>query len=105
MRTRSRGPSRRRRPSVEAMECRNFLTVIPGNLSTLAGVAHAIRHASSAKPGTSTAPAASPAPTAHERTREAFDARFQGPYTTGPGRFKDQALLVHMNAGGTANQF
>jgi hypothetical protein len=44
-------------------------------------------------------------PTAHENAREAFGARFQGPFVTGPGRFKGDALLTYVKGGGTSNQF
>jgi hypothetical protein len=37
--------------------------------------------------------------------RETFSARFKGHFDTGPGRFTDQALLTHIVAGGTSNQF
>jgi hypothetical protein len=91
-RSRTRGPSRRHEPCIEAMESRDLLTVMPTHLASLARAARSTSQAT-------------PTPTHHEKARAAFNAHFQGPYTTGPGRLTNQALLTFVNAGGTSNQF
>jgi hypothetical protein len=99
-RSRTRALARRHHPDVELIEARALLSALASHVP---GLAHSIRHpmvvlASSVLPGASV-------PTAHERAREAFSARFQGPFVTGPGRFKDRSLLIHVSGGGTSNQF
>ncbi len=44
-------------------------------------------------------------PTPAEIAREHFSALFHGLYTTGPGRFTNEALRTHIVAPGTTNQF
>lgn len=43
-------------------------------------------------------------PTRHELLREHFVAKLAGPYTTGPGRFTDQALQGFILGSGGSNQ-
>src|SRR4051794_27941159 len=44
-------------------------------------------------------------PTRHEQHREAFSARFRGGFTTGPGRFTDQASQTYLAGGGNSSMF
>jgi hypothetical protein len=99
-RNRIRRPSVRYEPRVDPLEFRDLPTVLASHMALHGLIAHRARGASG-NPTTSTMPRS----TAHEQARETFGARFQGPFTTGPGRFKNDALLVHMSGGGTANQF
>jgi hypothetical protein len=78
---------------------------MPAQAATLARVAQAIQHAVAAPQPAAASSTAEAVPTRHERVREAFNGRFQGPFATGPGRFKDQALLTHVQGGGNTNQF
>jgi hypothetical protein len=48
-------------------------------------------------------PPGTPQPTNHEIIREAFSAKFSGEYTTGPGRFDDQAMTISLSGFGGAN--
>jgi hypothetical protein len=84
------------------MESRDLLTVMPGHLANLSRVAPSARLAA---PAPTAAVIASPTPTSHEKAREMFSGRFQGSYTTGPGRSSAVALQTFINAGGTSNQF
>jgi hypothetical protein len=43
------------------------------------------------------------APTRREQLRQSFSARFKGDFTTGPGRFTDQASQTYMFGGGNSN--
>jgi hypothetical protein len=42
-------------------------------------------------------------PTAHELAREAFVAKFNGTYQTGPGRFTNQGMMISFTASGGSN--
>src|SRR5262245_19296077 len=42
-------------------------------------------------------------PTAHERARESFVAKFKGSFMTGPGRFTDQKSQTFVEGGGISN--
>jgi hypothetical protein len=81
------------------MESREMLTVMPHHLSS---DARAARVTSQVAPASTEIAGV---PTAHEMARTAFGARFQGSYTTGPGRLTNQALLTYFKGGGTSNQF
>ena len=61
---------------------------IPPILATLAAINY--------PPGT-------PQPTNRELVREAISANFSGSYTSGPGRFSDQAMTINLVAFGGAN--
>ena len=99
-RSRTRGRSCRHEPGVEGMETRDLLTVMALHHAVLPRATRVVGHVVPLPSSTAT-----PVPTPHEMVREAFEARFQGPYNTGPGRFTSDALLTHVNAGGTSNQF
>jgi hypothetical protein len=62
---------------------------IPPILKTLANIVY--------PPGTS------PQPTNRELVRQAVSANFSGDYTSGPGRFTDQAKTINLTAFGGAN--
>ena len=78
---------RRRRPAVAASSG-GLPRRIPPILKTLAQIVY--------PPGT-------PQPTNRELVREAISANFSGDYTTGPGRFSDQAMTINLTAFGGAN--
>jgi hypothetical protein len=82
------------------MESRDLLTAMSIHHAILSRIARPAGHFSHAQ-----AVPSAPAPTPHEKVRESFDARFQGPFTTGPGRFTNEALLTFVKGGGTSNQF
>ncbi len=44
-------------------------------------------------------------PTQREQRRASFSARFQGDFTTGPGRFTNQSYQLYMFGGGNSNMF
>jgi hypothetical protein len=48
-------------------------------------------------------PPGTPQPTNRELIREAVSANFKGTYTSGPGRFSDQAMTINLVAYGGAN--
>jgi hypothetical protein len=85
-------------PRLERLEVREVLTsptLLAGPIRQ-AGAAVAALAALDPTPG---------APTRREKLREAFSARFKGDFTTGPGRFTDQASQTYMFGGGNSNMF
>lgn len=94
------GPLRRRRePSLERLETRDLLSVVP---SLAARGRPPERLAPLAALGDSNPPGR---PTPHEVARRAFVAKFDGPFVTGPGRTTAQAFQSLLQGGGTSNMF
>src|SRR5262245_50594689 len=44
-------------------------------------------------------------PSPHEVIRQAFVARFAGPFVTGPARLSDQAFQIYLSGGGNSSFF
>jgi hypothetical protein len=85
-------------PWIERLEVREVLTAP----TLLAGPVH------QAKSFASQLAALDPGggvPTRREQLRQSFSARFKGDFTTGPGRFTDQASQAYMFGGGISNMF
>jgi len=85
-------------PRTERLEIREVLTAP----TLLAGP---IRQAPSLASALAALDPSAGVPTRREQHREAFSARFQGPFTTGPGRFTDQAAQTFVTGGGNSNMF
>lgn len=84
-------------PRLERLEIREVLTA-PTLLAT------PIRHSTTLA---SALAALDPSgtPTLREQHRQAFSARFKGDWTTGPGRFTNQASQTFITGGGNSNMF
>lgn len=83
-------------PWIERLEVREVLTAP----ALLAGPVH---HAKSFAAQLAALDPSTGAPTRREQHRQSFSARFKGDFTTGPGRFTDQASQTYMFGGGNSN--
>jgi len=107
------------RPTLEAMETRGLLSVVPllaeGSMSpSRAALTAAALAASSSQqsappaalnPATSGSPLIGTDPTAHELARERFHGYFSGPVSVGGGRFGDQAKILYFQGLGGSSMF
>ncbi|MDG3008162.1 hypothetical protein [Paludisphaera mucosa] len=97
-----KGGGRRARPAIERLEGRD----LPTAPSLLGGPVAAIDLgsllSSSASPTTALD---ARTPTPRELARQKFVAKFSGPFTTGPGRFTDQAAQFYLKGGGGSSAF
>jgi len=107
----SERPRKRRRAfRIEPLEPRELLTftLIHHAPSLTPAVLQAIQSSDAAKAAQAQAPpvtaTATGTPTAHELTRQTYIGKFVGTYTTGPGRYSDQASQTYTLGSGTSTQ-
>jgi hypothetical protein len=115
-RGRRRSP-RKNRPSLEAMERRDLLSVIPiieqaqkptltaSDVIQAAAISGASTTSQGLNPTGSQSPLIGTDPTPRELAREKFTAVFSGPVYVGPGRFANQSKTLYFRGLGTSNAF
>jgi hypothetical protein len=96
------------RPTLEAMEMRELLSVVPllaeGSVAPSPAALTAAALAA-LNPATSSSPLMGTDPTAHELARERFHGYFSGPVSVGGGRFGNQARTLYFQGLGGSSMF